>query len=183
MLAAFVFTLYALCELILFVWLGTSVSWLASFGLLIAFFVLGMLVMSSAGISAVSALKEIRGGQAPAEAGPKIGNATVTFVAGFVIAMPGFISSIVGIIALVPIVRSTTKNGLSKYARYRFHRSGLTVVTVAYDGFKRSRFYQGDVIPGNVIVEEGLVDENGVVITDSALVVQEEPPPGEQRDL
>ena len=171
MIAAFLFTLYALCELVIFVWIGTCVSWLLSFGLLFAFFVLGMIIMSSAGISAVTAFRELGGGEAPARTAPKIGNATVTFVAGFVVATPGFISSVVALIALIPYVRNKTKYGLSKYARYRFVRSGLIVVPMAYDKLKRTKFYQGDVVPGDVIVEEGVVNSDGVVISESAVVV------------
>lgn len=174
MIAIFLFTLYSLCELVLFVWIGNSVSWLLAFGLVIAYFVLGLLIMSSAGISAVTAVKEIFGGEAPALSAPKIGDATITFVAGFVVAMPGLITSTLALISLIPFVRNRTKGAVSKYVRYRFHRSGLTVVTVAYDGFKRSRFYQGDVVPGDVIVEEGIVDENGIVISDSAVVIEGE---------
>lgn len=178
MIVAIGFLIYAVIELVLFIWLGSSFSWLAAIGLLIAFFVLGILVMSSAGISAVSTIKDLRGGEVPAQSAPKIGNATVTFLAGLVIALPGYLSSLIGLIALIPFVRTSTKTALAKYARYRAHRSGLTVVTVAYDGFKRSRFYQGDVVSGEIIVEEGIVSETGLVLSESAVIVQEvENPP------
>ncbi|MFZ1362379.1 MAG: FxsA family protein [Candidatus Nanopelagicales bacterium] len=174
MIALLLFTFYALCELVLFVWIGNSVSWLLAFGLIIAFFVWGLIIMSSAGISAVTATREIFGGEAPAKSAPKIGDATITFAAGFVVAMPGLITSTLALISLIPFVRNRSKGAVAKYARYRFHRSGLTVVTLAYDGFKRSRFYQGDVVPGDVVVEEGIVDENGVVISESAVVIEGE---------
>lgn len=137
--------------MILFIWLGSVFGWLAVFGAMIAFFLLGVMVMFSAGTSATNSLRQITASGYSPEDRANIGSSTVTFVAGLFIAIPGFISSAIGLIALLPFVRSFTKAAIVKYGKYRMNRSGFSIVTTTLNGVRRTQVFEGDVVQGDVV--------------------------------
>ena len=96
-------------------------GWLMVIGLTIAAFALGILVMSNAGTQAAAALRQAsETGKVPNGA---IGDSAVTFGAGALIAIPGFLTDVIKLLLLIPPIRRAAKAlgvfGFARWARRR----------------------------------------------------------------
>lgn len=149
-LAAFV--AYVVVELLVAIWIASLVGWLLVIGLTIAGFVLGILVLSSAGTAAATALREASAtGKAPEGS---VADSATRFFAGVLIMIPGFVTDVVGLLLLIPPIGRLARRlgvlGLARWAR----KQNLSVVTTTVDGATFTRVVPGDVVVGDVIHRE-----------------------------
>lgn len=147
-----IFLAYLIVEIAIAFWLASIVGWLLVIGLTIAGFALGVIVMSSAGTQAAAALREASAtGSTPSGS---VGNSATRFFAGVLIATPGFVTDVLGLLLLIPPVGSLARRlgvlGFAKWAR----RQNLSVVTTTVQGESVTRVVPGDVVVGDVIKRE-----------------------------
>ena len=118
-------------------------------------FVLGILVIRMAGRNAFAALREATASTTPSgvptaaatdKAGAVAGDSVLLFVAGVLLALPGVLSDLFGVLLLIPPVRTVVRHWIARSAgrRYPNVRSTFTTVRLA-DGTV--------VIPGEVVDE------------------------------
>jgi len=117
-------------------------SWLAVIE--VALLALGIVVMRRAGMAAFRSLRAttvdgvtvVPG--ATEETMQKVAadasNAGSLFVAGLLIAVPGLVTSLVGIVLLIPPVRRAAGRAASRFVRRRADRAGLTFTSTATVG-------------------------------------------------
>lgn len=102
MIALFLLAL-PLLEIATFVIVGSQIGVLATIGLVLASFVLGMLLLRTQGVGALArAQSELQAGRDP---GAHVVNAVMTVVAAILLLVPGFLTDIAGLLLLVPAVR------------------------------------------------------------------------------
>ncbi len=156
--ALVLFALYALLELAAATAVAAAIGWGWTLVLAAAFVVVGAAVMRRAGLAAARSLTEgTQGGRAvPASGtGSAVGDASLQFVAGLLIAIPGFVTTALGLLMLIPPVRRLLGVGLVGWVVARVRRGEMRVVTT-YDaqGRRTTRVYQGDVVEGEVVGDE-----------------------------
>lgn len=146
-LAAFV--AYCIIELLVAIWIASLVGWLLVIGLTIAGFVLGLLVLTSAGTQAATTLREASAtGLAPEGS---VADSATRFVAGIFILIPGFVTDVLGLLLLIPpIARLARRLGVLTVSRWARNQN-MSVVTTKVDGATYTRVVPGDVIVGDVI--------------------------------
>lgn len=154
-----IFLGYLIIEIAVAFWLASLVGWLLVIGLTIAGFALGVIVMSSAGTQAAAALREASAtGTAPTGS---VGSSATRFIAGVLIATPGFVTDVLGLLLLIPPVGGLARRlgvlGIARWAR----RQNLSVVTTTVQGETVTRVVPGDVIVGDVIKREDGASPSG----------------------
>lgn len=144
-----IFVLYVLLEAALAVWIASLIGWLAVFGLIIAGFVLGLIVMREAGFAATEALRQAsQTGNLPPG---KVGDSAVLFAGGLLIAIPGFMTDVIGLLLTIsPLRRLARRWGAATVGR-RLRARGMSVVTTTVGGATVTRVVPGDVVVGDVI--------------------------------
>ena len=74
---------------------------------------------------------------------------------------PGFITDVIGLLLLIPPVRSVAKKlGLFGFARWA-RKQNMSVVTTTYEGTTVTKVVPGDVVVGDVIRREDDTDSQG----------------------
>ena len=125
---------YPLAELLAAMLVASWVGWGWTLLLVVAGIPAGMAVMRNAGQASFEAMRvAARTGTLPADSG---GSHALQFFAGLLIAVPGFLTDIVGLLLLLPPVQ-----------RVIGRRIGARIV-VAGGG---ATFAAGDVVPGSVV--------------------------------
>lgn len=149
---------YVVLEVLAAVVLASFVGWVWVFIILLSLFALGSALMRRAGMSAARSLRETTTSQGlPGPgAGRAVGDASLQFVAGALIALPGLISSGFGLVLLIPLLRRAVGAGVVLWFAARVRRGGMTMMT-GFDtnGRKTSRVVPGDVVEGEVIPNPG----------------------------
>lgn len=120
-------------------WLAAYVGWGGVLLVVAALFLVGLAVMRRAGFAAARSLRPVQvdgatvlPGVTPdalSRAGRDVGDAGTLFVAGVLIAVPGLVTSAVGLLLLLPPVRSLVRRRVSRSVRRRASVSGFTVET------------------------------------------------------
>lgn len=105
-LTALFFLLLPLMEITGFVLVGQWLGVLATIALVIASSLLGVLVLRSQGISLAQSLRRPRSGD-PQRTAKSVLNSTAQVFGGLLLVLPGFITDILGLMLLIPVVRST----------------------------------------------------------------------------
>ena len=150
-----VLVLYPVLEWITASWLAAIIGWGWVIVLVTALVFLGSLVMRRAGVSAATTLRDgtRAGQQAPAAGtGTAVGDASLLFVAGVLIALPGLVTSAIGLLMLIRPIRRVLGLGIIVLVTRRLSRSGYSLMsTFAADGTKVTRVVPGDVVQGEVI--------------------------------
>ena len=143
------FLAYVFIELMLLLWLATVIGWLAVFGITVAGFLLGLLVIRDASFNAAQLMNDANGGrQIPADRVSDIG---LKFLAGILILIPGLVTDVIGLGLLIPYVRKLARGwGARAFARWARTRN-MSVVTTTVDGVTVTRVVPGDVVAGDVI--------------------------------
>lgn len=150
-LTLLVLALYALAELAVASLVASWVGWGWVIVAMAALAVLGVAVQRRAGLAAARALGE---GQSPVGAGASVGDASLRFVAGILIAIPGFLTSAVGLLMLVPVVRRVLGAAVVGWFVTRLRRGGMSVIrTTGASGETVTRVVPGDVVEGEVVDE------------------------------
>lgn len=100
----FFLLLWPLAEIAGFVVVGKAIGLWATLGLVIGTAILGALLMRRQGMQLLRRVSaESRSGQAPGEA---LVHGAMIVVAGILLLLPGFLTDIVGMALLIPVVRS-----------------------------------------------------------------------------
>lgn len=133
---------YPLLELVTLYLVAQWIGWGWALLLILAGFPVGFAVMRSAGESAARALQRADGGA------PDAGHA-FTFLAGLLIAIPGFWTDLAGILLLVPPVRRLLQRRSRGWIETRF--TTLRVPGTRYPGYGAGDVIQGTVIHDTVI--------------------------------
>lgn len=146
------FAIYAVAEAALLIWFWAAFGTPALIGLLLTGFLLGLLVMRLAGMSAFRALSgpdrsapvrvsspdgaegvvlqprptQAQQEQAVRDAARGVGTSSLLFVAGVLLAAPGILSDLAGLALLLPMVRRRIADRFSR----SLSQSGGTRVTV-----------------------------------------------------
>ncbi len=144
-----IFVAYVVIELLVAIWMASLVGWLLVVGLTVAGFVLGLLVLSSAGTQASSALREASAtGKAPEGS---VADSATRFFGGVLILIPGFATDLIGLLLLIPpIGRFARRLGVLGFTRWA-RRQNMSVVTTTVNGATVTRVVPGDVVVGDVI--------------------------------
>ncbi len=142
---------YLIAEALLLLWFWSAFGTVALVSLLVAGFLLGLLVMRIAGLTAFRALtnaqaraaafgvvgadgtQQVVHGPAPSSAdlqttAEDLGRSSLLFVAGILLLVPGILSGIVGLALLLPPVRARLARRLS--ASMRTATASATTITV-----------------------------------------------------
>lgn len=150
----FLIIAYPFAEFVTASWVASQVGWMWVFVFLGAFFLLGTFFMRLAGASAFRALSDVSRGNAGFEmtgvdgqgqtvmasaaereaaarqAGKDLGSSMFLFLAGILVAIPGFITSVVGLVLALPPVRSRLARSVRRRAEAAAARSQSTITIV-----------------------------------------------------
>jgi UPF0716 protein FxsA len=148
---------YVVLEWFVASWLAGFIGWTGVFLTVAALVVLGAAVMRRAGFNAFRSLRpvEVDGttvvpgvtDERVAQVGRDVGDAGMLFVAGLLIAVPGIVTSAVGMLLLVPPIRRGVARGTTRWLRRRAERAGMVVTT-------RTMTVQGATIQTTVVRDE-----------------------------
>lgn len=130
------FLLLPLIEIALFVIVGGAIGLWATLAIVILAGLLGMVMLRWQGLSTLTRLRaSVDGGELPARS---VADAMMIGLAGVLLMIPGFFSDVVGILLLLPPVRS---------AIYGWLRARVTVVTTTTHsaGFGPRRVEDGTI--------------------------------------
>lgn len=116
-------------------WVATKIGWGNLIGIVILSAVLGVIVMRAAGRAAFGELREaqMRGSMPQGSAARHVG----TFIAGVLIAIPGLLTSVVGLVFLLPPIRAI-----------------LMPIAASWVATRASMRAQGTIVQGTVIRAE-----------------------------
>lgn len=132
---------YVVAEWFVASWLASLIGWAGVFLTVAVLVIVGAAVMRRAGFAAARSLRPVTiDGVAvqPAvteervgQVGREVGDAGSLFVAGLLIAIPGLVTSAVGLLLLITPLRRAVSRTVSRAVRRRAERSGLVVTTTA----------------------------------------------------
>lgn len=116
-------------------WVATKIGWGNLIGIVILSAVLGVIVIRAAGRAAFGELREaqMRGSMPQGSAARHVG----TFIAGVLIAIPGLLTSVVGLVFLLPPIRAI-----------------LMPIAASWVATRASMRAQGTIVQGTVIRAE-----------------------------
>jgi UPF0716 protein FxsA len=144
-----IFLTYVFVELALIILVASWIGLFAVIILLIAGVAFGSVIMGNAGTAASQAMREAnQTGQLPPG---KVGDSAVLFVGGLLIAIPGFLTDLIGIPLTIPPLRRVTRRWVTAFFERWVRRQGMSVVTTNVDGTTVTRVMPGDVIVGDVV--------------------------------
>jgi UPF0716 protein FxsA len=143
-----VFVVIPMLELYVIVQVGGAIGALATFGLLVLVMVAGALVVKRQGLGILRrAQGQVQQGELPAD---EMLDGLLVLLAGVLLLAPGFVTDVVGLVLLVPAIRSLARPRLAR----RFQTSVAGSVTGfggTGTGYVRTRVYDvrnvGDVTP------------------------------------
>ncbi len=158
MLRFLAFCCYVLIEFFVVLWLASLWGWPLVIGLLIASFVLGLVVMKNAGLSAVRSMQQVASDGGAVE-DDSVGDAAVMFGCGVFIAVPGFVTTVLGLAALLPPARRWIRSVVRRAFERAARRRGMSVVTTTVDGVRVTRIVPGDVVTGHVVQPSANADD------------------------
>jgi UPF0716 protein FxsA len=148
---------YVVLEWFVASWLAGIVGWTGVFLAVAALVVLGAAIMRRAGFNAFRSLRpvEVDGTtvtpgvteERVAQVGRDVGDAGMLFVAGLLIAIPGIVTSAVGLLLLVPPLRRGVARATTRSLRRRAERAGMVVQT-------RTTTVQGTTVTTTVVRDE-----------------------------
>lgn len=137
-----VFLLYVVVEVTALIWVGSALGVLATLALLAVGFVAGLALLRAQGRRSLAGLREAVG--AGRSADREVADGALVALGAVLFLVPGLVTSVLGILLLLPPVRSLVRPLLLSAAARR-------VVTVPA-GFGRVAF-RGRVVEGQVVEE------------------------------
>jgi UPF0716 protein FxsA len=159
--------LYVAVEWVVASWLATMIGWLGVLVVLLVLVLVGVVVMRRAGFAAMRSLRPVSyegaavmPGATPdtmSQVGRDVGDAGALFVAGFLIALPGIVTSVVGLVLLVPPVRRWSRVRVTRSLRRRAEAAGVvfgaraTTTTVQGDVVRDDVRPAGEIISGEIV--------------------------------
>jgi UPF0716 protein FxsA len=175
---------YVVLEWFVASWLASLIGWAGVFLTVAVLVIIGAAVMRRAGFAAARSLRPVTvDGVAvqPAvteervgQVGREVGDAGSLFVAGLLIAIPGLVTSGVGLLLLITPLRRAVSRTVTRSLRRRAERSGLvvtsTTTTVAGAVIREEpagstppgpRPVRGEIVSGEVLEGRIVDDETG----------------------
>lgn len=175
---------YVVLEWFVASWLASFIGWGGVFLTVAVLVIVGAAVMRRAGFAAARSLRPVTvDGVAvqPAvteervgQVGREVGDAGSLFVAGLLIAIPGLVTSVVGLLLLITPLRRAVYRTVTRSLRRRAERSGLVVTTAtttvagsvvredpAASTPPGSRPVRGEIVSGEVLEGRIVDDEPG----------------------
>jgi UPF0716 protein FxsA len=161
---------YAVLEWIAASWLAGLVGWGGVVLVVLVLVLVGSAVMRRAGFAAARSLRPVRyegativpgtSQEALTQVGRDAADAGSLFVAGFLIALPGLVTSGVGLLLLVPPLRGAVRARFGRSVRRRAEAAGIvhdarvsTVTTVQGDVVRDDvpPMPRGEIISGEIV--------------------------------
>lgn len=174
--------LYVVLEWFVASWLATYIGWLGVVVVVLLLVIVGSAVMRRAGAAAFRSLRPVQVDgvtvsqqitqQTAEQVGRDMGDAGALFVAGLLIAIPGIVTSVVGLVLLVPPVRTWARRLVARRVRRRAEAAGLVVDgrtttvrttvagdvvredTVVHEDFGADRPVRGELLQGEVVRDD-----------------------------
>ena len=150
-------------EVVATVLIATRIGFLATCLWFLIAFVLGIVVMRAAGAQAFTGLREATTAAptdaaalsaSASKAGRVAGDSVLLFLAGALLAVPGALTDLLGVLLVMPPVRHGVRRGIARSAGRRFPNARTTFTTI--------RLADGSVvIPGEVVGEGESGEERG----------------------
>jgi UPF0716 protein FxsA len=149
LIALLVVVVYPLTELLVAAWLAARIGWAWVMVLALVGLLAGLLVMSRAGRRAADGLSTAaRTGSLP---GGDVGDSALLFLAGLLLAVPGFVTDVLGLALLLPPLRRVVRRAAGATLGRRIRAGGYSMTTATVDGVTVTRLHEGDVIAGEVV--------------------------------
>jgi UPF0716 protein FxsA len=147
------FALYCVAEWFAASWLASIIGWTGVVLVVLVMVIVGAAVMRRAGFAAARSLRPVQadgvtvmpGRPAAEQVGREVGDAGLVFLAGLFIALPGLITSTLGLILLIPPVRRWARRASGAWLRRRAESAGVVV-----DARLRSTTVEGVVVREDV---------------------------------
>ncbi len=143
---------YAVLEWFAASWLAGLIGWSGVVLVVLVLVLVGSVVMRRAGFAAARSLRPVRyegasvvpgtSREALTQVGRDAADAGSLFVAGFLIALPGLVTSAVGLLLLVPPLRRAARAWFGRSVRRRAEAAGLVYDAIATN----VTTVQGDVV-------------------------------------
>lgn len=174
--------LYVVLEWFVASWLASYIGWLGVVVVVLLLVIVGSAVMRRAGTAAFRSLRPVEvdgmsvaptmNQQTVEQVGRDMGDAGALFVAGLLIAIPGIVTSVVGLVLLVPPVRRWARRVVARTVRRRAEAAGLVVDgrtttmrttvagdvvredTVVHEDFGADRPVRGELLQGEVVRDD-----------------------------
>lgn len=153
-------SLAALVELVVFILVGRLIGFGWALLLVLAASLLGLVVLQREGVRAWRGLRAVMDGDRPL--GAPVVNGVTGLLAGLLLALPGFVSSVAGLLLLLPPVRVLTGRRVQRFTERRVS----TVVAGGLFGPRRVRVWPGQPQPsgdGRGPAGDGLTIDGEVV--------------------
>ncbi|NGN65271.1 FxsA family protein [Streptomyces sp. A7024] len=144
---------WAVLEIWLLMLLGSKIGALGVFGVLLLGIIIGAVVIKRAGRRAWRGLAEsLQPGAAPGARTDGSGNA-LTMLAGLLLMFPGLVSDALGLVLLLPPVRSLIRRRTNRFLEAAAPKAGLDDLNQA---FTQARIHRpdGKVVQGEVVRDE-----------------------------
>lgn len=174
--------LYVVLEWFVASWLASLIGWGGVIVVVLLLVITGVAVMRRAGSAAFRSLRPVQVDgvsvqpgttqQSVEQVGREVGDAGALFVAGLLIAVPGIVTSAVGLVLLVPPVRSWARRLVARRVRRRAEAAGLVVDgrvttvrttvagdvvredTVVHEDLRPDRPVRGEILQGEVVRDD-----------------------------
>ena len=156
--AILVLVIYPVIEWVTASWLASQIGWGGVLLVVAALVILGAAVMRRAGFAAARSRRPVQVDGATvippvtpdalSQAGRDVGDAGTLFVAGLLIAIPGLVTSAVGLLLLVPPVRRFVRSSVARSVRRRADSAGIV-----FDARATTTVVEGDVTKFETIRE------------------------------
>jgi UPF0716 protein FxsA len=171
---------YVVLEWFVAAWLAGVIGWGGVFLTVAVLVIIGAAVMRRAGLAAAQSLRPVRVDgmnvapgltqERAGQVGREVGDAGLLFVAGFLIALPGIVTSAVGLLLLIPPLRRAVARATTRAVRRRAEAAGLTVTT------------SSTTVTGTVVREDVVPPVRGEIVSGEVVERREEPPPSVGHD-
>ncbi len=158
---------YVVAEWFVAAWLAGLIGW---GGVLLAVAVLvivGSAVMRRAGFAAARSLRPVQsdgvtvipGQVSPEQVGREVGDAGLVFLAGAMIAIPGIITSTLGLLLLIPPLRTFVRRTVSRSFRRRATAAGIvfeqtTTINGTVVREDEPRPVRGEILQGEIVRDD-----------------------------
>jgi UPF0716 protein FxsA len=165
-------------------WLAGLIGWGGVFLVFGILMILGIAIMRRAGFAAARSVRPVTVDgvavtpgmtqQRAGEVGRQVGDAGTLFVAGLLVAIPGLVTSAMGLALLLPPVRRAVRTFTARSVRRRAEAAGVVFTA-------RTTTVRGSTVPGDVVREESAPGARGEIVSGEVIpgeVVPDDDPRG-----
>lgn len=175
-----VVVIYPVLEWLTASWLASLIGWGAVILVVALLVIAGVAMMRRAGFAAARSLRPVQVDgttvmpaatqEQLSATGRGVGDAGTVFVAGLLVAVPGLITSTLGLLLLVPPVRRRVRTGVSRSLRRRAEAAG-----VVFDARSSTSTVQGSVLRDDAVADPADRPIRGEIVTGEVVRPDEGP--------